>query len=110
PTGDDANNAANAQVHLEKVSATATAGAESKPKPIIYTLVHAPQMVYRDDTRIAHYTGGVTLVHDKTTVESKELRAFLTKDDNNQAGGDNSGTSLDHAFADGNVKVTQGGA
>jgi lipopolysaccharide export system protein LptA len=67
-------------------------------------------MVYRDDTRVAHYTGGVTLVHDKTTVESKELRAFLTKDGSNKAAGDNGGTSLDHAFADGDVKVTQAGS
>lgn len=102
--------AGNGQVHLEKVSASTADAAQSKPKPIIYTLVHAPEMVYRDDTRIAHYTGGVTLVHDKTTVESKELRAFLTKDEGNKASSDNGGTSLDHAFADGDVKVTQAGA
>src|SRR6185312_7611016 len=104
--------AGNGQVRLEKVSAS-TDSAQSKPKPIIYTLVRAPEMVYRDDTRIAHYTGGVTLVHDKTTVESKELRAFLKKDDagnNKTNGSDSGGTSLDHAFADGDVKVTQAGS
>jgi lipopolysaccharide export system protein LptA len=102
--------AENGQVRLKNVSAAAANPPQSQPKPIIYTLVHAPKMVYRDDTRVAHYTGGVTLVHDKTTVESKELRAFLTKDGSNKAAGDNGGTSLDHAFADGDVKVTQAGS
>lgn len=80
-----------------------------KNEATIFTVVHAPELFYRDDERLAHYTGGVTLVRDKMTVTSNELRAFLTKDDSTQNTNNNAdaGTSLDHAFADGNVKVVQ---
>jgi lipopolysaccharide export system protein LptA len=104
----------NQPVRIEKVSAkmpiapATQAPLKKKQGPLIYTVVKAPEMLYRDDERLALYTGGVDMVHDKTTVASKQLRAFLTKDDQTQNGGD-SGTSLDHAFADGNVKVTQAG-
>ena len=84
------------------------AAPQKKQGPLIYTVVKAPEMMYRDDERLALYSGGVNMVHDKTTVVSKQLRAFLTKDDQTPNGGDG-GTSLDHAFADGQVKVTQAG-
>ena len=46
-------------------------------------------------------SAGVNLQRDKMTVDSKELRAFLTPKTN-----DNSNdSSLDHAFADGKVRV-----
>ena len=67
----------------------------------IYTTVKAPDLLYHDDTRLALYSGGVTLVRNTMTVTSKEIRAFLTpKSDNNS--GD---SSLDHAFADGDFTV-----
>jgi lipopolysaccharide export system protein LptA len=101
-------------VRLQQVVNTApkppaTAAQTKKEKPVVYTVVNAPEMLYRDDQRLADYTGGVEMVHDKTTVVSNELRAFLTKDDQNQTTGD-TGTSLDHAFADGKVRVTQAGS
>jgi lipopolysaccharide export system protein LptA len=67
----------------------------------IYTTVRAPELFYRDDTRVAVYTGGVVLTRDKITVHSKELKAFLSpkKDDSSND------SSLDHAFAEGNVRV-----
>ena len=67
----------------------------------VYTIVRAPELFYRDDTRVALYTGGVTLVREKMTVTSQQLRAFLSpkKDDNSND------SSLDHAFADGKVRV-----
>ncbi|MFZ0592537.1 MAG: LptA/OstA family protein [Bryobacteraceae bacterium] len=103
----------NAPVHLQEVSIAASIAPaqapEKKAGPVIYTLVHAPELFYEDDQRLAHYEGGVVLVHDKTTVISNELRAFLTKENANKDGKGDSGTSLDHAFADGNVKVTQAG-
>ena len=63
--------------------------------------MHAPELLYRDDLRVADYTGGVKLVREKTTVDSKELRAFLSPKD------DRGGSSLDHAVAEGDVKVVQ---
>ena len=72
------------------------------PTNPVYTVVKAPNMVYHDDTRVALYSGGVILLRNAMTVNSDELRAFLTPktDDNN---GD---SSLDHAFADGAMTVT----
>lgn len=90
---------------LKPVSAIVT-----KPQPVasenlnaspIYTIVRAPDLFYRDDTRVALYTGGVTLTRDKMVVNSKQIQAFLSpkKDDKSND------SSLDHAFADGSVKV-----
>lgn len=69
--------------------------------PPIFTVVQAPELNYRDDTRIAIYTGGVKLTREKMNVTSKEMKAFLTpKTDSNK-----DQSSLDHAFADGDVSV-----
>jgi lipopolysaccharide export system protein LptA len=62
----------------------------------VYTTVKAPNLLYHDDTRIALYSGGVTLLRNSMTVTSKELRAFLTPKTNDNS----SDSSLDHAFAD----------
>jgi lipopolysaccharide export system protein LptA len=70
-------------------------------QPPIFTVVRAPDLFYRDDTRIAFYTGGVELVRDKMTVNAKQVKAFLTPNNGNNSGD----SSLDHAFADGAVKV-----
>ena len=69
----------------------------SKPT---FTTIYAPELMYRDDTREADYSGGVKLVRDKMTITARELLAFLTP---KSPGHDDS--SLDHAFADGNVVV-----
>jgi lipopolysaccharide export system protein LptA len=82
---------------------------KKKSAPVIYTMIQAPDLLYNDDNRLAHYTGGVKLVRDKLIVTSKELRAFLTPANaaDNKGENKNSGTSLDHAFADGDVVVTE---
>jgi lipopolysaccharide export system protein LptA len=70
------------------------------PSPV-YTTVKAPDLLYHDETREALYSGGVTLLRNAMTVTSKELRAFLTaKTDANK-----DDSSLDHAFANGNLVV-----
>ncbi len=55
-------------------------------------------MVYLDKERLAHYQGGVELTRETMVVNSRELRAFLTNEEKG-------GSSLDHAFADGAVKI-----
>ncbi|MBV9268678.1 MAG: LPS export ABC transporter periplasmic protein LptC [Acidobacteriaceae bacterium] len=65
----------------------------------IFTAVYAPELSYSDDTRVANYAGPVKLVRNKMTVTSKQLEAFLN------AQGDKADSSLDHAFADGNVAI-----
>jgi lipopolysaccharide export system protein LptA len=67
----------------------------------LFTVVRAPDLVYHDDTRVALYTGGVTLVRQRMTVTSDCMRAVL----NPKTDHDNGQSSLDHAIADGNVKV-----
>ncbi len=69
----------------------------------VYTIVRAPELLYRDDTRVALYTGGVKLIRDKMTVTSKQLQAFLTP----KTGTNGDQSSLDHAFADGTVAISE---
>ncbi len=82
--------------------APAKAAAKTKPKtpsaPPIFTVVHAPNLVYTEDTRIAVYSGGVLLQRsDNMTVTGKEIKAYL-----NEADAD---SSLNKTVADGAVKI-----
>ena len=67
----------------------------------LFTTVRAPDLVYRDDSRLALYTGGVKLTREKMIVTSDRMQAILTPktDDNKDQ------SSLDHAISDGSVKV-----
>ena len=71
----------------------------AKAKEPIATLVRSADLVYSDESRLAHYTGGAALFRGPLQVKSTELRAFLAK------GGDDS--KLDKAIADGNVEIVQ---
>ena len=68
-----------------------------KPAPPVFTVVRAPDLTYKGETRVADYTGGVLMTRPELTINSKELRAFLSDSE--------SDTSLDRAVADGNVKI-----
>ena len=72
-------------------------GPGSKRKAAVFTIVHAADLAYSDLTRQAHYQNGVQLERPGLTVDSKDLRAFLT--DSTEE------TSLDKAFATGAVKI-----
>ncbi len=81
------------------------AGGEEKARSDsgpVFSIVHAPDLVYTDDDKIALYKGGVQLDRGATKVTSKQLKAFL-RDDNNDS-------SLDHAFADGDVQIVEAAA
>ena len=72
----------------------------AKPKPAggpVFTVVRASDLVYTDQTRIAHYQGGVAMTRPGLTVNGKEIRAYLKDAD--------ADSSLDKAFADGAVKI-----
>ena len=99
------------------------AGAARHDKAAVYTMVRAPEMVYSDSDRQAHYTGGVTLERPDLRVKAREIRAFLKARQDDQAGRggklapvankgakttDGKGaenSSLDHAIADGSVEI-----
>jgi lipopolysaccharide export system protein LptA len=69
-----------------------------KPGGPIFSIVHAPELIYNDDDRIAVYKGGVLLDRGDTKVKSRELKAYLRDNQDD--------SSLDHAFADGQVQIT----
>jgi lipopolysaccharide export system protein LptA len=72
---------------------------EDKGKPPVNTIVRSPHMVYRDDTRVAHYTGGAVLHRGALLVKSAELQAFLSESEKE--------SKLDKAIADGRVEIVQ---
>jgi len=71
----------------------------TKPTARVFTIVKAPELEYNDDTRLALYKDGATLDRPDMKVKAKEIRAFLRDD--------SSDSSLDHAFADGQVEIVQ---
>ncbi len=80
---------------------TVSVAPAAEPQQPIFTSIYAPELLYRDDERIAYYTGGVKLTRQKMIITSKELTAYLTpKTPENQ-----NDSSLDHAFANGSVTV-----
>ncbi len=68
----------------------------------ILTVVRAATLNYNDRDRLALYQGGVKLIRDAMNVESTELRAWLNE---NKPGAE--GSSLNRAFADGDVSILQ---
>ena len=60
-------------------------------------MVHAPHLLYTDETRVAVYTGGVLLQRPNLTVTGKEVKAYL-----NDADAD---SSLNKTVSDGAVKI-----
>ena len=72
---------------------------DAKKTQPVFTVVRSPEFSYDDKARLAHYTGGASLNRSGTVVTGKEIRAWLTSDQ--------SDSSVDRAFADGNVKIVQ---
>jgi lipopolysaccharide export system protein LptA len=68
-------------------------------KGSLLTVVKAPDLVYREKERLAHYTNGAEMQREGTEVKAREIRAFLKQDE--------SGSSLDRALADGDVRIVQ---
>lgn len=74
----------------------------AEPSNPVYTVVKAPDLVYHDDTRQALYTGGATLTRNRMVITCDHITAFLTP----KTTENNGDSSLDHAFADGAVNVS----
>jgi lipopolysaccharide export system protein LptA len=71
---------------------------KTKPTPApIFTVVRAPDLVYTDGTRLAHYQGGAAMVRPGLSVVGQELKAYM----NDRS----ASSSLDKAYADGAVKI-----
>jgi lipopolysaccharide export system protein LptA len=85
--------------HMEAHGKVLTQFADKNTKtgPALFTVVHAQDLDYSSDGRIANYKGGVRLERPNLVVDSQALRAHL-KDSS-------SDSSLEKAFADGAVKI-----
>jgi lipopolysaccharide export system protein LptA len=73
-------------------------GGRSKQPPV-FTLIRAAEMLYTEENRTARYSGGVTMNRAGVEVVAAALRGVFA------AAG--SGTNLESAYADGNVRITQ---
>ncbi len=71
-------------------------------KALPYTVVRAPELLYREQERLAHYRGGAQLVRGSMEVRAREIRAFLK-----ERGKDSSSGSLERALAEGAVEISQ---
>jgi lipopolysaccharide export system protein LptA len=87
---------------------------EPKPATAAFTVVKAARLVYKDDDRLAHYTGGAVMTRPGLFVKGQEIRAFLSEKEDEDAKppagtdkGDSksSGSRLDKAFSDGEVTI-----
>jgi len=65
----------------------------------VFTVVKAPELEYNDEMRLATYRDGVTLDRPNMKVKGRDIRAFLRDSSDD--------SSLDHAFADGQVEIVQ---
>ena len=88
-------------VESAKTTKDANSKSAKKSEPA-FTTVRAPELTYTDRTRLADYRGGVVMQRPNMTVSAREIKAYLAEA--------NSDTSLDHAFADGDVKIVQAAA
>lgn len=73
--------------------------AKKKPVAPVFTVVRAPDLVYTDEDKLAHYKGGVKLKRGPLDVVAREVKAYLKDEEDNQ--------SLDKAYADGDVHIVQ---
>jgi len=75
------------------------AGNSGKPdaRPPVFVSVRAARLVYTEQDRLAHYTGGAMLRREKLQIQAAEIRAWLK-----EAGQD---SSLDRALATGAVRI-----
>jgi lipopolysaccharide export system protein LptA len=80
-----------------------TAAASKKPSDAVpvFTVVKAPHMVYTEENRLAHYSGGAFLNRAGLEVKAADIRSWLAEE-----GAD---SRLEKAFADGAVHIIQTG-
>ena len=77
---------------------SAPAGAAAQPGgAAAFVNIQAPDLVYTEADRLAHYTGGAHLTRPGLDVTASEIRAYLNDS--------SSESSLDRAYADGRVEI-----
>jgi lipopolysaccharide export system protein LptA len=93
--------------NLREKPAAGTDASAANAAPI-FTTVKAGELVYSDENRLAHYSGGVELNRPTLKVKAGELRAFLSESrPKTEAAADTQDSRLEKAFADQNVEIVQ---
>jgi len=69
---------------------------------VVYTIIHAGELSYQDEDRLAHYRGGVKLERSGLEMNARELRAWFLQP---EEGPEPAGSQLKSAFADGAVTL-----
>jgi lipopolysaccharide export system protein LptA len=75
----------------------------SAPGAMEPVTISADYLEYLDQGRRAHYHGNVKMVSEDTTLQSDRLDVYLLRGESAE------GSQIDHAVADGHVRVTQPG-
>jgi lipopolysaccharide export system protein LptA len=101
-------------------NAAATPSPDSQAPTPIFVIVRAASLIYTDQDRLAHYSGGVVLNRPGLQVKADELRAILAeqnppekKDEKKDAKdakkepGDDEPSRLEKAYADGHAEIVQ---
>jgi len=100
---------------LEKAQSSKETGKEAvgagdggTPPASTFVIVKAAGLVYTEQDRLAHYTGGVLLNRPGLRVKADDLRAFLSE---SKAGEkketDDQQSRIEKAYADGHVEIVQ---
>ena len=76
-------------------------GAPKAPAETAFTVVRAPNLVYTESDRQAHYTGGVSFERPGMTVHCADLKAWMNPKDSK------ADSKIEHAFADGKVEIVE---
>jgi lipopolysaccharide export system protein LptA len=86
-------------------------GAPAGTSTPIFVIVKAGRLVYTDQDRLAHYSGGVVLTRPQMQVKADDLRATLAPQDTDKtkSSGNQEQSRLEKAYADGNVEIVQAG-
>ncbi len=83
--------------------------------PPLFVVVKAASLIYTDQDRLAHYSGGVVLNRPGLQVKADELRAVLAEQnapqnkDAKKEPGDEEQSRLEKAYADGHAEIVQDG-
>lgn len=78
-----------------------SAGKKPSAAAPVFTVVKAPHMVYTEQNRLAHYSGGVSLNRAGLEVKAADVRSWLAQE--------GSASRLEKAFADGAVHIVETG-
>ena len=82
-------------------------GAAAPPRAAEFTIVKARTLDYLDAEKMAHFQGGVVLTRGDVEVRARGIRAWFRDENAAKSDASRGQSSLDHLFAEGDVKIVQ---